>query len=53
MTKIFEVWTCYKGETGVYLFRGTKRECNKYVKQAIKAGAKPNHLTILYCGYRP
>ena len=53
MIKIYEVWTCYKGECGVKLFRGTKRECNAYIKQAIKNGGKPNHLQTLFCGYYP
>ena len=53
MTKMYEVWTCYKGECGVQLFRGTKKECNQYTKQAIQKGAKPNHLVTLFCGYKP
>lgn len=43
----YEVWTQYKGEAGVKLFSGNKRQCNAYIRQAIKKGGQPNHFTII------
>ena len=47
MAKAYEVWTQYKGETGVCLFSGNKRQCNAYIRQAVKKGAQPNHFAVL------
>lgn len=48
MGKKYEVWTCYKGEVGVFLFSGNKLQCKAYIRQAVKKGAKPNHFSLLY-----
>ena len=42
----YKVWTQYKGERGVLLFSGNKRQCNAYIRQAVKKGAQPNHFDI-------
>lgn len=47
MAKFYEVWTQYKGETGICLYKGNKRECNAYIRQAVKKGAQPNHFALL------
>ena len=46
MAKYYEVWTQYKGERGVILYKGTKRECKAYIRQAVKKGAQPNHFDL-------
>lgn len=43
----YEVWTQYKGERGVQLFSGNKRQCNAYIRQAVKKGAQPNHFDLV------
>lgn len=47
MKKTYEVWTQGHGYIGVQLFSGNKWQCNSYIRQAVKKGAKPNHFTIL------
>lgn len=43
----YEVWTNSAGTPGVWLISGNKWKCNAYVRQAVKKGANPRHLTII------
>lgn len=37
---MYAVWTVYQGNISTRVFKGSKRECKQYIKQANEKGSK-------------